>query len=192
MSVLVLLVMGYMEKVLAYDSQISSDEAKSVIQKRVEETIRVLKKKDFKHLSRLVHPDKGLRLSGSFLYKEGVVLKRHEIPKLMGDKKKFIPVAIGETGDSENWPFDDYFVRYVYDRDYSNAPEIDFNRRINRGSEGNNLFEFFPGAIIVEYHFPELDPQKNGRDWRSLYLVYEKADDSKWYLVDIAHAEKTE
>lgn len=60
---------------------------------------------------------------------------------------------------------------------------------VSRGAVANNLFEMFPEAIIVEYHLLGADPKKEGMDWRSLFLVFEKADDSKWYLVDITHFE---
>ncbi|HEY5039521.1 MAG TPA: hypothetical protein VIJ93_10660 [bacterium] len=191
--VLILLVMGYMEKVLASDSKISSEDAKSIIRKRAEETIQVLKNKDFKHLSRLVHPDKGLKLSQySFAKKDDVVLNRHEIQKFSTSKKKFISVLLGESENSKDLTFGDYYDRYIYDHDYSSASEINFNNIVGRGSEGNNLFGFFPEAIIVEYYFSGFDPKREGTDWESLYLVFERADDSKWYLVDVAHAEKTE
>ena len=167
-------------------------EAKATIEKRAEEALQVISQRDFSHLARLTHPDMGLKLSQySFVHKEDMVVKRVDLPKLSSNKEKIITVQLGQSGNGEILTLGDYFGRYVYDQDYLSAPDIIFNSFVERG-EGNNLFEFFPGAIVVEYHYPGFDPKREGSDWKSLYLVFEKADDSKWYLVDIAHAENTE
>ncbi len=192
-AVLAVLLLGNVGNILASTSKITSEDAEAIIRKRADETIEVLKNKDFYHLSRLVHPDKGLRLSQySFLWKNGVVLRRREITKLSSNQKRFLNVLLGESGNSEDLTFNEFYNRYIFDHDYSKAPEVNFNRTISRGSEGNNLFSFFPESIIAEYHFPGIDPKREGMDWKSLYLVFEKAVDSNWYLVCIAHAEKTE
>src|SRR5208282_924084 len=177
--ILAVLQLGNAGNVLASASNITSKDAKGLIQKRAEETIQVLKDKDFRHLARLVHPDKGLRLSQySFLWKEGVVLRHREITKLPLNQKKFLNVLLGESGNGEDLNFNEFYKRYIFDHDYSKAPEVNFNQTIPRGSEGNNLSVFFPESIIVEYHFSGFDPKREGMDWKSLYLVYEKADDS--------------
>jgi hypothetical protein len=193
-----LLVLGVSVTARAVETKVSSESAKLIIRERAKEVIEILKNKDLKHLSRLIHPDKGLILSvGAYLSPKGnLVLNRSQIANLSMNNEKFISVPIGLSGEDKKITFDEYFKNYIYDSDYSKSTEINFNTDIERGSEGNNLFKFFPEAIIVEYHLRgvnnERDGNGDGRDWKSLYLVFEKADDFKWYLVDLAHGEKTE
>jgi len=42
----------------------------------------------------------------------------------------------------------------------------------------------------VEYHFPGIDPQYGGLDWRSLRLVFQQSG-GEWYLVGIIHDQWT-
>jgi hypothetical protein len=189
--IIFLLVVNGLVKSNAEEVEISSVNAKQIIQMRAQEVIRVLKNKDLKHLSRLVHPNKGICLSPFPYVKPGTKgFGRKQISNFsFSDHKVFVSVPLGESGFDKNYRFSEYFDRFIYDKDFESAPEENFNKDIHRGSAVTNLFEVFPGAIIVEYHFSGFDPQYGGNDWKSLLLVFEKADDSKWYLVDIAHNE---
>lgn len=42
----------------------------------------------------------------------------------------------------------------------------------------------------VEYHFPGFEKKYEGKDWKSLRLVFEKKND-RWYLVGIVHDQWT-
>jgi len=85
------------------------------------------------------------------------------------------------------YSFDDYYPRYVIDRDFLRADEIAFGKALQRGNELDNLEERFPGAFVVEYY---LDARDHGLDWHSLRLVFEREGDA-WFLVAIVHVEWT-
>ncbi|MDD5470267.1 MAG: hypothetical protein PHO92_05750, partial [Candidatus Peribacteraceae bacterium] len=65
-----------------------------------------------------------------------------------------------------------------------------WNEPSARGNVLDNARDVYPGAQIVEYHFPGFDPQYEGMDWSSLRLVLEKFN-SEWRLVGLIHDEWT-
>jgi len=85
----------------------------------------------------------------------------------------------------------EYLARYVWDQDYRTAPDVRWNAAQDRGSMIDNVQDVYPGASVVEYHFPGFDPQYGGMDWRSLRLVLAQNDDAQWTLYGVIHDEWT-
>ena len=85
----------------------------------------------------------------------------------------------------------DYAKRYVWDHDYRSAPEVLWNQKLERGGMVDNVQEVYPGATVVEYHFPGFEAQFEGMDWRSLRLVMAQGDDGNWVLYGVIHDEWT-
>lgn len=85
----------------------------------------------------------------------------------------------------------EYLARYVWDQDYRTAPDVRWNAVQDRGSMIDNVQDVYPGASVVEYHFPGFDPQYGGMDWRSLRLVLAQNDDAQWTLYGVIHDEWT-
>ena len=83
-----------------------------------------------------------------------------------------------------------YFERYVYNRDYTQAPEIGVDRIMTGGNALENLAEAYPGCRFVDFSFPSADPVNDGMDWSSLKLVFQPAE-TRWYLVGVVHGEWT-
>jgi hypothetical protein len=53
----------------------------------------------------------------------------------------------------------------------------------------DNVQQVYPGASVVEYHFPGFDDQYEGMDWRSLRLVLAQNDNAEWTLYGVIHDE---
>lgn len=83
-------------------------------------------------------------------------------------------------------PIGQYWEKFVYDVDFITAPEVYHNQPFNRGNTINNIFDVYSGKHIVEYHFPGFDPQYDGMDRRSLYLVFENIWGQR-YIIGIIH-----
>ncbi len=83
-----------------------------------------------------------------------------------------------------------YFERYVYDRDYTQVPEIGVDRIMTGGNALENLTEVYNGCRFVDFSYPSADPVNDGLDWSSLKLVFQ-AEGDLWYLVGIVHGEWT-
>lgn len=157
-----------------------------------DQVIHMLKDKDMSMLAKVVHPEKGVRFT-PYSYVEvnkNVKITAAEFTGLMAETKKRLWGEFDGTGDPIDLTFSEYYKKFVYDADFLEAPQIIFNQPMQRGNSLVNMKEAYPDALFIEYHFPGIDPQYNGMDWRSLRLVFEEKD-SKWYLVGIIHDQWT-
>jgi hypothetical protein len=84
----------------------------------------------------------------------------------------------------------EYFERYVFNADYTAAPETAVDTVLMQGNALENVASAYPEGRFVEYHFPGLDEQMAGYDWCSLKLVFE-CYQGDWYLVGLVHSEWT-
>lgn len=165
---------------------------RETIQNISDQILHMLKEKDTSKLAAFVHPEKGVRFTPySFVdVKKDVKITATEFTGLMTETKKRLWGAFDGTGDPIDLVFPEYYKKFVYDVDFLEAPQIVFDQPIQRGNSLVNMKEAYPDAVFIEYHFPGIDPQYNGMDWRSLRLVFEQKD-SKWYLVGIIHDQWT-
>ena len=146
---------------------------------------------DMRELSRLVHPEKGCRFSPyTYVNESDLRFTPSEFARLGRDTNLHTWGSYDGTGYPINLTFKDYYKRFVYDRDFAHAETVGYNRIVKSGNTINNISQFYPGSMVVEYHFAGFDPQYAGMDWRSLRLVFEKKVDT-WYLVGIVHDEWT-
>lgn len=154
--------------------------------------IAALKDYDQEALSKMVHPEKGVRFT-PYAYVEAdkdIVLTAQQIKQAGSDDKKYIWGSYDGSGEPIELTFEEYYKKFVYDTDFANAKEIAYNETLGKGNSLDNSKEFYKDAFIVEYHFPGIDPQYQGLDWRSLRLVFEELEGS-WYLVGIIHDQWT-
>ncbi len=172
--------------------QYSEEEAKMIIGERATEIILALKTKDFPEFSTYVHLVKGVRFS-PYAYvdiSQNVIFHPEIIRNSLHNAKKYMWGSYDGSGFPIELTFDEYFKKFIYDQDFANAKNISYNRIVGVGNSLNNVFDAYPNAIVVEYHFPGFDPQFEGMDWESLRLVFEK-EDGTWFLVGIIHDQWT-
>lgn len=84
----------------------------------------------------------------------------------------------------------DYWERFVWNADYTQADTITLNGIAQGGNSIENVAEAYPDCQYVEYHFDAIDPQYEGIDWCSLKLVFRSLDGG-WQLVGVIHSEMT-
>lgn len=156
------------------------------------QAIKAMKDYDLEALSKMVHPEKGVRFT-PYAYVEAdqdIVLTAQQIKDAGSDDKKYVWGSYDGSGEPIELTFEEYYKKFVYDADFVNAKEIAYNETLGKGNSLDNSKEFYKDAFIVEYHFPGIDPQYQGLDWRSLRLVFEELEGS-WYLVGIIHDQWT-
>jgi len=170
----------------------SEEEAKTIIDDRVEKVISALKTRSFPQLSTYIHPRKGVRFSPyAFVdVDQNLIFHSDALRNIITDQEKHTWGTYDGSGFPIELTFEEYFTRFVYDQDFANAKNISFNRIIGQGNSLNNVFDVYPNAILVEYNFPGFDPQFEGMDWKSLRLVFEN-EGNTWYLIGIVHDEWT-
>lgn len=153
--------------------------------------VGALKNKDMSALSAYVHPQLGLRFSPYAAVKDtDLVFPADEVAGLLNDDTLYNWGGYFSTGNPIELTFADYFSQFVYDVDFAVAPEISLNHRLGESTTLDNSHDFYPEAMIVEYHFPSFNPQYEGMDWRSLRLVFQQEKDT-WSLVGIIHDQWT-
>jgi hypothetical protein len=158
---------------------------------RAAEVIRAFKDKDMVSLSAYVHPEMGLRFSPYAYVKDtDQVFAPEKVAGLMDDYTVYTWGVYDGSGAPIDLSFPDYYTKFIYDVDFSDAPQVALSHRLGVGNSIDNSLEFYPVSIIVEYYFPGFDAQYAGMDWRSLRLVFTEYN-STWYLVGIIHDQWT-
>lgn len=84
----------------------------------------------------------------------------------------------------------EYWARFVWNTDYTKAPDVSVNTAAQSGNSPENAADAYPDAQFVEYHFSSLDPQYGGADWCALKLVFVRQNGA-WKLRGIIHSEMT-
>jgi len=157
----------------------------------IKNVLLAIKNTDLLTISSFVWPQ-GLRFSPYEHVNIGtdVILTSGEVANGLAMNRSFTRWTYDGKWDPIDLWIGQYREKFVYDVDFATAPEIYHNQKFNRGNVINNIFDVYSGKEIIEYHFPQIDPQYEGMDWRSLYLVFEQMN-GQWYLVWIVHGQWT-
>jgi hypothetical protein len=158
---------------------------------RADEVMRALKDQDFISLSSYVHPVNGVRFSPyAFVRVTDLVFSAAGVASMLADSRVYTWGNYSGSGEAIDQSIPDYYAQFIYDVDFANAPQLALNLRLGVSTSIDNRIEFYPDAMMVEYHFPGFDPQYEGMDWRSLRLVFTEYN-SIWYLAGIIHDQWT-
>ncbi len=148
---------------------------------------RALADKEMSVLAEYVSPQRGLRFSPYAAVRDNdLVFSADSLAGLMADTTTYLWGAYDGSGAPIDLQFSDYYAKFIYDEDYANAPQVSLNYRMGVSTTLDNSAEYYPGAMVVEFHFPGLDAGQAGMDWRSLRLVFVQ-EGSDWYLASIIH-----
>lgn len=153
---------------------------------------RCFQQEDWATLSAYIHPEKGVTFTPYSTVEPKIDLNftAEQIKNLVQDQTVYTWGFEDGRGDPIKMTILQYFGRYVYDRDYTQAPQIGVDRVMTGGNALENLAEIYPGCRFVDFSFPSADPVNDGLDWTSLKLVMQ-AEGEHWYLVGVVHGEWT-
>ncbi len=140
----------------------------------------------------MVHPIKGVRFTPYTNVKVNDIVMAPPLLLAEYENDSVIPWGVFDgSGEPMELAFSQYLKQFIWDHDYTAAPEVLWDSPKQRGNIVENAMEFYGPAIrMVEYHFPGFDPQYEGMDWESLRLVLEEYE-GKWMLVGIIHDQWT-
>lgn len=170
----------------------SQPSVKAVEVEVAENVLASINTRNTQALASFVHPSKGVRFS-PYLYvdvDQHAVFHPDDFAGALEDQQKRTWGEWDGVGGPIELTFEEYLQRFVWDHDFTQAPEIVWGEPQAHGNSLNNMQEVYPDATFVEYHFTGFDPQYEGMDWSSLYLVLEEMD-GKWKLVGIVHDQWT-
>lgn len=140
-------------------------------------------------VAQMVHEEKGLTFSPeAFIDATDLQFSPDEVAGLMDDATVYNWGSHVASGMPLEMSFAEYYLEYVFDKDYAAAPQVSVGQRLaGQGSMIDNTGEFWPGSMFVEYHYPG-SAQYDGMDWTSLRLVFQEAEGT-WFLVGAVHDE---
>lgn len=159
---------------------------------RAGQALEALKEKNYAALSRLVHPERGVTLTPYSTVDPSCdnVLTQAEVARLSTDEEVYTWGLYDGSGEPIRCTGQEYFDRYVFNADYTEAPQVGIDTVLISGNALENVDAVYEDGRFVEYHFPGIDPAREGFDWCSLKLVFEVWNND-WYLVGMIHGEWT-
>lgn len=183
------------DKIKDLESQLNSINQGSSNNKlviRIIDVIDSIKNKDMAKLASYTHPTKGLRFSpyGYIDVNTSKVFTVDEVKNLKENNQTYTWGNYDGSGEPINMNFNDYYKKFIFDKDFANPQIIGNNIAVSHGNSLNNIKEIYPDSYFVELHFKEFDPKYSGLDWESLKLVL-KEENGEWYLVSIIHDQWT-
>ena len=144
-----------------------------------------IRDQDFPALSRMVHPEQGLLFS-PYAYVNSDSARRftaEQVAAFSGDNSSYVWGVYDGSGEPIELSIQDYFQRFVFDRDFTAAPVVGIDRILYSGNTLENVTEVFPGAHFVELYDPGTEP--DGLDWAILRLVFTELD-GEYYLTAVS------
>ena len=153
---------------------------------------RAIQRQDYTVLASYVHPSRGVTFTpySTVDFNMDITFTPDQVKNLPQDQTVYTWGIEDGRGDPIQMTAMDYFARYVYDADYTQATEIGIDRIMTGGNALENLADAYPGCRYVDFSIPSADPVNDGLDWSSLKLVFQPEDDL-WYLVGVVHGEWT-
>lgn len=172
------------------DSIVVNPARDSILLQLTNEILAAFKNKDYTALSRLVHPEKGVRFS-PYAYVDTAsdkILSAAMLLQQSTNQARILWGTADPTGEPIRMTFDAYIKRFVYDVDFLVPEKREVNKVLGGGNTINNISEVYPGADFTESYFSGFEKKYEGMDWKSIRLVYElKA--GTYYLVGVVHDE---
>ena len=151
-----------------------------------------LKTHDYVALAALADDTKGIRFTpySTVDPETDVTLTPDQIKGLENDESVYTWGIVDGRGSLIEMTIPQYFEQYVFNVDYTQAPQIGIDKMIISGNALENIPDAYPGCRFVDFCFPTLDPYNQGLDWCSLKLVF-RPDETQWKLVGIVHSQWT-
>lgn len=152
---------------------------------------RFIKTRDFSSLSEMVHPTFGVYFcpGATVNLRNNKVFTSYEVSNFRDDTASYVWGVAQDTGVPIEMTAEEYFARYVYDRDYANAPIIGVNYTARTGNSLENLSEAFPNAQFVDLCFPGTE-ENDYTDWKLMRLCFEEYK-GMLRLTAVIHSEYT-
>lgn len=148
--------------------------------------------RDYETLATYIHPTRGVTFTpySTVNFQQDKRLTAQEIQHASQDTSAYVWGYEDGRGDPIQMTIAEYFARFVFDADYTQAPQVGIDRIITSGNALENVAEAYPDCHFVDFCYPSRDPANEGLDWCSLKLVF-ASESTAWYLVGVVHGEWT-
>jgi hypothetical protein len=155
-----------------------------------EEVADALRRQDYEALADYIDPDSGVTITPySTVNKEtDIVLTSDDL--LTGVKKStsYVWGTAPGTGDPIKQTVSAFFSQFLWNTDYTSAPEIGIDTVLYTGNAQENVADAYPDCRFIDFYVP--GQKETNKHWTSLKLVFRwKERSERWYLVGIVHSE---
>ena len=150
-----------------------------------------IKDGDYIALSRYTHPDFGVLFSPQATVAKSTNKRFYsdEIAAFGTNSNVYVWGINSANGEPIEMTPVEYFARYVFYKDYTEAPYVGINHIIRSGNALENITDVFPDMQFIEFHIPGGDQDTIADvDWCTLRLGFDEYDGSLW-LTAIIHSE---
>lgn len=142
-------------------------------------------------LAGAVHPEKGVTFTPySSVEPHDMCFSAEEVAAFGSDSRSYFWGYMDGSGASLTMTPQEYFARYVFNVDYTQAPLFAVDRVMSYGNAVENVADAYPDGTFAEFYYDGLDPVNEGFDWCTLKLVFE-AWEGRLMLVGVIHGEWT-
>jgi len=194
MVILFIFTLSNLELIGKEPAQKEVETSEKIVTRSASETatfiVKLLSTKDWKGISKLVHPTRGVRFSPyAYVFtNRGVVLSQEKIVEFANSDKKVIWGEYEGRGNSIELSMNGYYKRFLYRYDYKNVKHGPINTRVGQSSSVNRILKAYPEDNIAYFDFYFKDPldQKSADNWGSLRVVLQK-ENKQWFLVSFVN-----
>ena len=152
-----------------------------------------LRSKDGAALAPLIHPEKGIRFTP--YTRVDPTTDRHfsrdDLAKAWSSPDSLLWGSFDGSGEPIRLSVREYLARFGNDlpsgRPIRTARD---SEPMGTGNAINNVRAAYPGATVIEYYNPGVDPKYGGMDWRSVWIVLERSGPD-WYVTGVVHGSWT-
>lgn len=157
----------------------------------IEYAIKALKEKNIDNLAK-VTSEEWIRFSPySYVDKDiHINLKKEELKEAIESEIDYVRGTEDGIGEPILMTFKNYFKRFVYDEDFQQLAEKNYDEYFQRWNTINNIEDIYPGTSTVEFFIPWLNPEYWWLDRQALNLVL-KLENNQWKIRAIVHNEWT-
>lgn len=185
------------KEIKEYVPEASSSETE--LQSAADALLASMKAKDFQAVSAWVDAEQGVTFTpySHVNFDNDLTLTADEVAGIATDPTVRHWGIYDGSGEPIDLTAADYWDRFVWNADYTAAPDVTVCGVAQQGNIPENVDTAYPqgpdaasGYSYVEYHYSGLDPQYDGMDWCSLKVVFHQKDGA-WKLVGIIHSQFT-
>lgn len=159
---------------------------------RAIEVAQFIRDRNWSALAGAIHPEKGVRFTPYSWVEPNtdMTFTPEEVAAFGSDSASYMWGYSDGPGEPMYMTPEEYFVRFVFNADYTQAPCLSVNRIMASGNALENVADAYPDGRFVEFYYSGLDPVNEGFDWCALKLVFE-AYGNQLMLVGVIHSEWT-
>ena len=136
--------------------------------------IETLHNADYVALSQLVHSELGVTFTpySTVDLATDLTFTAEEISGLAYNTQRYIWGVTDGSGAPIDMTMQEFVDTFIYNVDYSKAPQIGIDEILQSGNALENVAEVYADGRFVEFHYSGIDPEMDGLDWCSLKTVF--------------------